>query len=207
MSRNAATLRSAAAVLPLLGLAACGSPAAADPTPLAIQQPAAPASAAMTLTSADVQPGATIAATHVYNANGCGGGNVSPALSWSGAPAATRSFALTIHDPDAPARRRLLALDRLRSPRRDHRAARGAGSAGSVRDARDGAPGAQRLRQLDLRRALPAGGQRPHHYNFTVSALDVATLNLPAGSAAAQVDFAVRAHTLASARLAGLYGR
>jgi hypothetical protein len=50
-------------------------------------------------------------------------------------------------------------------------------------------------------------GNAPHHYNFTLSALDVATLNLPAGSAAAQVDFAVRAHTLAAARLTGLYGR
>jgi phosphatidylethanolamine-binding protein (PEBP) family uncharacterized protein len=33
----------------------------------------------------------------------CGGSGVSPELHWSNAPAGTRSFALIVHDPDAPA--------------------------------------------------------------------------------------------------------
>lgn len=33
---------------------------------------------------------------------GCKGGNLSPALAWSGAPKGTKSFLLTIYDPDAP---------------------------------------------------------------------------------------------------------
>jgi len=37
-----------------------------------------------------------------YNGLGCNGENRSPELHWSGAPKGTRSFALTLFDPDAP---------------------------------------------------------------------------------------------------------
>ena len=56
----------------------------------------------MTLTSPDIAPGATIANEQVANVFGCTGGNISPALSWSGAPKDTKSFALSVYDPDAP---------------------------------------------------------------------------------------------------------
>jgi hypothetical protein len=55
----------------------------------------------MTLTSADIKEGGTIANEQVFKGFGCTGGNLSPALSWSGAPAATKSFAVSIYDPDA----------------------------------------------------------------------------------------------------------
>src|ERR1700722_14257440 len=58
--------------------------------------------AGMTLTSADIKQGAKIANEQVFNGFGCTGGNMSPSLSWSGAPAATKSFAVSIYDPDAP---------------------------------------------------------------------------------------------------------
>src|SRR6202789_1132608 len=56
----------------------------------------------MTLTSSDITEGGTIVNEQVFKGFGCSGGNVSPALSWSGAPAATKSFAVSIYDPDAP---------------------------------------------------------------------------------------------------------
>jgi Raf kinase inhibitor-like YbhB/YbcL family protein len=40
---------------------------------------------------------------NVFNGSGCDGANVSPELHWSGAPAGTHSFAITMVDPDAPA--------------------------------------------------------------------------------------------------------
>jgi Phosphatidylethanolamine-binding protein len=54
---------------------------------------------AMTLTSTDVKPGAKIVDEQVFNGWDCTGKNVSPALSWSGAPKGTKSFAVSIYDP------------------------------------------------------------------------------------------------------------
>src|SRR5579872_3221367 len=56
----------------------------------------------MTLTSPDIAPGGKIADEQVFKGFGCTGGNISPALSWSGAPSGTKSFALSVYDPDAP---------------------------------------------------------------------------------------------------------
>src|SRR5471030_312946 len=57
---------------------------------------------ALTLTSPDIKPNATIADEQVFNAFGCSGKNMSPALSWSGAPKGVKSFAINVYDPDAP---------------------------------------------------------------------------------------------------------
>src|SRR5262245_1957323 len=60
------------------------------------------AQSGLMLTSPDIGEERMVANEQVYNDFGCTGGNVSPALSWSGAPANTKSFALTVFDPDAP---------------------------------------------------------------------------------------------------------
>jgi Raf kinase inhibitor-like YbhB/YbcL family protein len=66
---------------------------------LASMLAAAPAVAAMSITSADIKPGAPIDARHVYPR--CGGANLSPQLSWGGAPKAATSFVVTMIDLDA----------------------------------------------------------------------------------------------------------
>jgi phosphatidylethanolamine-binding protein (PEBP) family uncharacterized protein len=54
---------------------------------------------AMDLRSVEMAQGASLATEQVHSK--CGGQNISPSLAWSGAPAAARSFALTVFDPDA----------------------------------------------------------------------------------------------------------
>src|SRR5438105_14513310 len=58
--------------------------------------------AGFTLSSPTAKPGAKLPETHVFNSFGCSGKNISPALKWSGAPKDTKSFAVTVYDPDAP---------------------------------------------------------------------------------------------------------
>ena len=56
----------------------------------------------LSLSSPDIKEGGTIANEQVFKGFGRTGGNISPALSWSGAPSGTKSFAVGIYDPDAP---------------------------------------------------------------------------------------------------------
>ncbi|MBL8298404.1 MAG: YbhB/YbcL family Raf kinase inhibitor-like protein [Rhodanobacteraceae bacterium] len=58
--------------------------------------------ASFQLTSKSVKPGATLSAEHYWNSFGCTGKNVMPDLVWHGAPAGTKSFAVTFYDKDAP---------------------------------------------------------------------------------------------------------
>lgn len=53
-----------------------------------------------TLSSNDLGGQATL--TEEFNGFGCTGKNQSPQLSWKNAPAGTKSFAITMYDPDAP---------------------------------------------------------------------------------------------------------
>ncbi|EPQ7637073.1 Raf kinase inhibitor-like protein YbcL, partial [Escherichia albertii] len=54
------------------------------------------------VTSSEIKNGESLAKAHVFSGFGCEGENISPSLSWSGAPQGTKSFAVTVYDPDAP---------------------------------------------------------------------------------------------------------
>ena len=60
------------------------------------------AAAPFTLKSTDFKAGGAIPDKFTFNSFGCTGDNVSPELEWSNPPAGTKSFALMVHDPDAP---------------------------------------------------------------------------------------------------------
>jgi len=89
---------------------------------------------------------------------GCAGGDKSPHLGWSGAPAGTRSFAVTVYDPEAPTGIGLLALARGEHSRRCY-GTRGGGGKPRRRLAGRRAADMHRLRGAGLRRTLSAYGR------------------------------------------------
>ena len=69
------------------------------------------------LSSADISDGQPLKMAQVSGIIGAGGEDVSPQLTWSGFPEETRSFAVTVYDPDAPTASRILALGGSESAR------------------------------------------------------------------------------------------
>jgi phosphatidylethanolamine-binding protein (PEBP) family uncharacterized protein len=54
------------------------------------------------LTSPTIKSGATLTEEQVFEGFGCTGKNQSPALKWTTGPKGTKSYAITVYDPDAP---------------------------------------------------------------------------------------------------------
>jgi Raf kinase inhibitor-like YbhB/YbcL family protein len=144
------------------------------------------------LTSAAFGEGETIPVKYT-----CDGTKVSPPLAWTGAPAGTRSFALTCLDPDAPSGTYVhwLAWD---IPAAD----------GSLDEGEkppvEGTNGSSRVGYTG---PCPPQGGGDHRYFFTLYALDVETLSLPSSTRRAALEAALEGHVLGTAVLMGKYRR
>ena len=163
--------------------------------------------AGFTLSSPTAKPGAKLPDTHVFNSFGCSGKNVSPALKWSGAPKDTKSFAVTVYDPDAPTGSGWWHWVVINLPATTTELPEGAGDkegkglpAGALQMRTDfGAPG--------FGGACPPKGDKPHRYIFTVYALKTDKLDVPADGTAALAGFMINGNKLASATFTSKYGR
>ncbi len=160
-----------------------------------------------TLQSSDIPAGSTIKLEQVANGFGCTGGNVSPALTWTGAPAGTKSFALILHDPDAPTGvggfTHWLAYN---IPATATGLAKGSSGkpaalpAGTVEATNSGGV-------VGFFGPCPPVGDKPHRYIFTVYALSVDKLNIPATASQALVGFNINGNAIGKADFIGYYGR
>jgi Raf kinase inhibitor-like YbhB/YbcL family protein len=168
----------------------------------------APAGAAgqFALTSTELTAGGKIAEAQVFNGFGCKGGNLSPALAWRGAPAATKSFALMMHDPDAPTGSGWWHWVLYDIPPGDTSLAAGAGDAQKHLLPAGALQGRTDFGTAGYGGPCPPPG-KPHHYYLRLYALKVAKLDVPADATAAYIGFMVRSQALAKAELMGVYGR
>jgi len=166
------------------------------------------AAAGFTLTSTDIRANGPIANKFVYKGFGCSGDNLSPALSWSGEPAGTKSFALLVHDPDAPTGGAgWWHWVVYNIPAATHAIAQGAGTAEGALLPKGALQGKTDFGSEGWGGPCPPPGHGQHHYQFTVYALKVDKLDVPSGAGAAMIGFTVNANALAKAELTGLYGR
>ena len=158
------------------------------------------------LTSPDVSAAAPIAMKHVFNGFGCTGGNVSPALSWKNAPAGTKSFAVMVHDQDAPTGGAgFWHWVVVNLP------ASATGLASGVGDGKALPAGALQINtdfgQPGWGGPCPPQGRAPHRYTFTVYALKVDKLELPANATASLTGFMVGGNALGKASIEAKFGR
>jgi Raf kinase inhibitor-like YbhB/YbcL family protein len=169
--------------------------------------PAVGASAVgFTLSTPDFRNGSTIPMVHVFNQGGCTGGNQSPALSWSGEPAGTQSFAVTIFDPDAPTGSGWWHWTVFNIPASVHSLPENAGAPESTQLPAGAIQGRNDYGFSAYGGPCPPAG-RPHRYIVTVYAIKVPKLPLDAQSSGAMVGFMVHSNSLAAASTMGRYGR
>lgn len=160
-----------------------------------------PPVASFTVTSTDVSDGAPVPTASMSGIFGAGGEDRSPQLSWSGAPEGTKSFAVTVFDPDAPIPSGFWHWAVHDIPATTTELPAGAGSADGA-----GLPaGAIQLPNdaglAQFLGAAPPEGHGPHRYFIVVHALDVETLGVTEGTAPAIQGFTMFGHTLGRAMI------
>jgi Raf kinase inhibitor-like YbhB/YbcL family protein len=155
-----------------------------------------PCVAAMTLTSKDILGGAPIPIAHIYPR--CGGRNLSPQLSWSGAPASAKSFVLTMIDIDVkPSQWSHWIVVDLPA------------NVSTLPEGADSLPGGARVLLSNFGDAAYAGpcppkGTGVHHYQITIWALPTAKLSFAPAEKAIDLAYQLSRQALDHASLIGL---
>ena len=163
--------------------------------------------AGFALSSPEIKAGGKIPPSFEFNSFGCSGENKSPALKWSGAPKDTKSFAVTVYDPDAPTGSGWWHWSVINLPATVTELASNAGAVGGANLPK----GASNVR-IDYGFAgwggtCPPPGDKPHRYIFTVHALKLDKLDIPADATAALAGFMINANSVGKASFTAHYGR
>ncbi len=148
--------------------------------------------------------GGQLGKDQVFNSFGCSGNNISPALQWRDAPAGTKSFAITLYDPDAPTGSGWWHWVVFNISASVNHLGAGASLKAMPKGAVEsetsyGKPG--------FGGACPPAGDKPHRYILTVYALDIAKLDQDSTARPELIGFFLNRHALARASVMAYYGR
>ena len=172
-----------------------------------LSRPAPVEAASFTLTSTAFKNNGAVPQKYSFNQMGCTGENVSPPLEWKNPPAGTKSFALMVHDPDAPTGSGWWHWVVYNIPADTKTLPAGAGAADGKALPKGAAQGNTDFGSPGYGGPCPPQGSGDHHYNFTLFALKVDKLDVPPNATAALVGFFANANALGKAKLTGVYAR
>ena len=172
-----------------------------------IMLPAASFAADFRVTSPTLKEQGVIGNEHVYNSFGCSGNNVSPELRWEQAPKDTKSFAVTVYDPDAPTGSGWWHWVIFNIPPGVNSLPLGAGKSDGSRAPEGSVQSMTDFGQQGYGGPCPPQGDKHHRYIFTVYALKVDQLPLKKEASGAMVGFYLNQNALGKASLTAMYGR
>ncbi|USE36720.1 YbhB/YbcL family Raf kinase inhibitor-like protein [Endozoicomonas sp. SCSIO W0465] len=160
-----------------------------------------PDSDIMALMSNQITNGKSFQSQQIYNQWGCTGKNRSPELRWNNIPEGTKSFAVTMYDPDVPTSSGWWHWVVINIPGNVQSLPLNAGSEGG----KNLPEGASMLKNdygfKGYGGACPPPNSAPHNYRITVYALDIPNLDINSNATPAMADFYILQHTLAKAVL------
>jgi Raf kinase inhibitor-like YbhB/YbcL family protein len=168
---------------------------------------AAAGAADFKLMSTDIGPDKPLAQDFVFSGFGCTGGNQSPALSWSGAPTGTKSYAIALFDPDAMQGRGFWHWLMVNIPARTTSLERDAGKNDGSKLPSGAAQIRNGFRASGYSGSCPPPTDEPHGYVMTVYALKTPTIEIPADATSATTLSSVEANSIGKASLIYHFGR
>lgn len=152
------------------------------------------------ISSSSFKDGEMLKKYNEFNGFGCDGKNIMPDVKWANAPKDTKSFALTVYDPDAPTGSGWWHLVSYDIPK-ETKAIKNANFPKNTIFGKNDAG------EKTYMGPCPPKASGDHHYAFTIFALNVEKLNLPESASAAYIGYTINAHKIDSAKITGIYKR
>ncbi len=139
----------------------------------------------------------------VFNGFGCTGENISPKLSWENPPKKTKSFAITMYDPDAPTGSGWWHWIVFDIPKDKKELKESFGN----KESKEIVQSVTDYGKVGFGGACPPIEDKAHKYEFTIYALDVEKLGLTKDTTPAIVGYYINQHTIEKSTITAYYKR
>lgn len=159
------------------------------------------------LFSTNIEANANISNKHVFNGFGCVGKNLSPQLSWIDAPLGTKSYALTVYDPDAPSGSGWWHWVVINIPVGYSSLPINFGEKNQFKLEDNVTQIRNDFGNFSFGGPCPPKGDKAHRYIFTIHALRIDNLELQEGASAAMAGYMINQSTIAKTSFTSYFSR